>query len=165
MKKMRKVTTLTLFLILAINVTAQWKIIKFEDDFGNPTEDGMACTVKGTFSNSAVENKELKVVIQVYDKASIDFKFYEYEDKKAHFIRKDSGSARISLADGTVMPVDILVHDSYISHVFLISKLLKALKKETEPVKIIIKVDSYTKYKFSIPVENFKEYYKEMRFR
>ncbi len=58
-----------------------WKIKYYYDDFGDQTKDGFLSNtniIQGTFSNSATENSELKVVFLINDETNINIQLYEY---------------------------------------------------------------------------------------
>lgn len=66
------------------NNTGIWKVSYYVDDFGKPTKDGYIRNrekIYGTFNNSAVQGRELRVNFLLSKYTDADIQLYEYNGK------------------------------------------------------------------------------------
>ena len=165
---MNRLFLLMLLSVFGAQLFAQWEITHFKDAYGDlSTEQGIICKIEGIFSNSAVSNKDVTVVIQVHpEKKTMFFSFYEYSgDNVRNFVAYKQGdaSAIIKLANGKTKKMLFYMHRRSLERDYSLgSKLYKTLMTESKPFKMIVNVSPFTTYYFEVPIYNFKSYHEQL---
>ena len=151
---MKKILLIAL-LALSANISAQWEIVEFTDEWGdkNGRTAMRQIDMDGKFTNSATQNTKCPVVIddQIYNGLLV-FQFLEYGSSAAHFSDYNTYKIRIKRVDGTTN-VGTLKPTSNNLALYMHRKheVAQEIINGDKLLKVIaLEVDSSTKYWFVV---------------
>ena len=142
-------------LALSANISAQWELVEFEDEWGDKTGQTamQQIDMDGKFSNSATQNTTCPAatVDQVYNGLLV-FKFIEYGSSRAHFSDYNTYKIRIKREDGT-SNIGTLnpTSDNLALYMYRDHEVAQEIINGDKPLKVMVReVDSSTKYWFTV---------------
>lgn len=136
-----------------------WKINKYIDDFGDKTKESYIRTaVEGKFSNTAVVNKFLYVVV-IVDKKNVRFDLYEYSRDSPRTSIIGSANIKMKNSSGIILELHSIAGTQLSNYpnfeIYNYSKFTNFLQKSSGEIKVVIKTEYSSMYSFKLDATGF----------